>query len=137
MNADDSFKFEITFDASQAKPGQDPFTIAPETLEIPQGLHKIEFFVTTVNGDGLTAVFNRSLPLLWFVGGVEVSEPIGFTWPEFQDGDTRMVIYDANFSGDLTTYGLEVNVVYGLQVFTSPDPSIVNLPPSEMRIVAA
>jgi len=123
-------KIAVAFDASQTGSGQKPFTINPDFIRIANRLADIVLNLTTVNGGGLQATFDEANPVQWYQDGKPIGRPIAFSDPKLDNGDLRLKFSDVNNTTQEMEYGFTVTVDYNGQTYTSPDPTILNLPPT-------
>jgi hypothetical protein len=123
-------KIVVAFDASQTGSGEQPFTITPSFLRVAHRLADIVLNLTTVNGGAQQATFDEANPVQWYEDGKPVSRPLAFSDPKLDNGDLRLKFSDVNNSTQEMEYGFTVTVDYDGKTFTSPDPTILNLPPT-------
>lgn len=123
-------QIDVAFDAQQIT--SNPFSIAPNTIEVGESSADIVLGLRTLNGGGQSAVFRMVAggPLQWFKDGSPIPRPAAFSAPELKDGQLWLTFTDTNTVADETEYGFAVIVRYSGQKYTSPDPTIINMPPT-------
>ncbi|MFN7962582.1 MAG: hypothetical protein U0002_15035 [Thermoanaerobaculia bacterium] len=123
--------FSVTFDAAKIGTAENPIRTLPSVLEVEQGDHIIRFDLGTVNSKpGEEAVFYIQEPIEWFFEDQPINRPPEFSNPAVEVPGTLLATLDSNQDPKGRLYGLKINLMFDGQLYTSKDPTILNLPPT-------
>lgn len=124
------FEVEVLFDP--AKISTDPFSYKVDgvlsddfklTVDVPLGW----FELTLQQGSG--ASFTTT-PVQWVFNLAPISTPASFTVQ--RNNQLKITILNINRAGqEPQTFGFEIAVMYQGKTYTSPDPTIINVDPTQ------
>lgn len=116
-----TYRFNVSFDLTQPN----PVSITPSNVQVPPD--EISLITFTLS-DSTDAKFT-STPVQWQdATGQPTDLPPWFVM--HRHGDKHFALWDFNSTPDGTDHSFTVSVFHDGQTFSTPDPVIVNEPPS-------